>query len=171
MRIDLEKLEESSGRFSGTYEVGQLSLDEPALTFITATDVQGRANRKDGAVELSGELHAKLAGSCARCLKKVELAINVEFTERFVRAVDWRNEEQHELQKEDLDLAVFDGEGIELDDLVKEEILLAVPGQVLCNEDCKGLCPICGIDRNEATCTCESNVVDQRWEKLKDFRF
>ena len=53
-------------------------------------------------------------------------------------------EEQHELQAEDLNLAVFDGEAIELDDLVREEILLAVPGHVLCSEECKGCVPICG---------------------------
>jgi uncharacterized protein len=58
-----------------------------------------------------------------------------------------------------------------LDDLVKEEILLALPGHVLCSESCKGICPLCGADRNLADCGCESKQVDDRWEKLKDLRF
>src|SRR6202022_3877091 len=106
-------------------------------------------------VELRGELHTRLKAACDRCLKPVMLPIHTEFAERFVPAVSWRAEQQHELQEEDLNLAVFDGEAIELDDLVREEILLAVPAHVLCREDCKGLCPVCGIDRNQGGCQCE----------------
>jgi len=171
MRIEVEKLDESAGRFAQSYEGEQISFDEVELTLIAPLEIHGRVRRKNGAVELSGQLHTKLTVPCARCLKRVELPIDLEFAERFVAAVDWRNEEQHELREEDLDLAVFDGEGIELDDLVREEILLAVPGQVLCREDCMGLCPVCRIDRNEVTCECESKVADERWEKLKDLRF
>jgi len=103
-------------------------------------------------------------------LKPVELPIDVRFAERFVPAVAWGDEEQHELQPEDLNLAVFDGEGIELDDLVKEEVLLALPGHVLCRPDCRGLCPVCGIDKNEKNCECDTKLIDSRWEKLKDLR-
>ena len=74
------------------------------------------------------------------------------------------------MREEDLNLAVFDGAAIELDDLVREEILLALPGHVLCREDCKGLCPVCGIDRNLSGCRCESKETDARWQKLKDFQ-
>ena len=75
-------------------------------------------------------------------------------------------EEQHELQAEDLNIAVFDGEGIELDDLVREELLLALPVNVLCREDCKGLCPQCGQDLNLGSCECEPEV-DARLSVLK----
>ena len=101
----------------------------------------------------------------------VEIPIDLKFAERFVASVSWRDEEQHELQEADLNLSVFDGQGIELDDLVKEEILLAVPGHILCREDCKGLCPVCGIDRNRESCDCGTGQIDSRWEKLKDLRF
>jgi uncharacterized protein len=70
-----------------------------------------------------------------------------------------------------LDLAVFDGEGIELDDLVKEEILLAMPGHTLCREECKGLCANCGVDLNQNNCDCATKQIDSRWEKLKDLQF
>ena len=170
MRIDVENLEESAGKFSQIYEAGQLSFEDVDFTLITPPEVRGRVRRKDAGVEVDGRLQAKLSVQCARCLKNVEFPINVEFTERFVPAVDWRHEDQHELHEEDLDLAVFDGQSIELDDVIREEILLAVPSHVLCAEDCKGLCPTCGIDRNEATCACDTKVVDERWEKLKDLK-
>ncbi len=167
MRIELEKLEESRGRFSEVYQ--ELSLDEAELRLIEPVQVEGRARRKQaGEVELNGSLRTRLSAPCARCLKPVELPIEVVFSERFAPAVAWRDQVQHELDQEDLNLAAFDGQGIELDDLVKEEVLLAVPTQVLCRPDCQGLCPVCGVDRNENGCECETKMIDSRWEKLKD---
>jgi uncharacterized protein len=104
-------------------------------------------------------------------LKHVELPLELQFSERFVPAVSWREEEQHELNAEDLNLAAFDGQGIELDDLVREEILLAVPSQVLCREDCRGLCAVCGNDLNAKDCGCQVVNADSRWDKLKDLQF
>jgi len=169
MRIEIEKLEESGGRFAQTYR--ELPFDEAELQLLEPVEVEGRVRRKqDREIELNGRLRTRVSVPCARCLKPVALPIEERFTERFVPAVAWRDEEQHELDQEDLNLAVFDGEGIELDDLVKEEILLAVPHQILCRTDCQGLCPVCGLDRNESTCECETKAVDSRWEKLKDLR-
>lgn len=171
MRIDLEKLEESGGRFVERYETGQLELEESDVQLVSPVEIRGRVRRKGAEAELTGELHLRAAIACARCLKPVELPVDVSFRERFVTAVLWREEEQHELQSEDLNLSVIDGETIDLDELVKEEILLALPDHVLCKEDCQGLCPVCGIDRNTAACECESKPIDSRWEKLKDLRF
>ena len=103
-------------------------------------------------------------------MKPVELVIQSKFAERFVPAVSWGAEAQHELTEEDLNLSVFDGEAIELDDLVREEILLETPGHVLCGENCKGLCPVCGIDRNLGNCQCDTSEVDSRWQKLKELQ-
>ncbi len=170
MRIDIEKLEDAGGRFSQVYPPDELPFEENDLQLIAPVSVQGQSRRKNREVELGGELHTKAAVPCGRCLKPVEIPIDLKFSERFVASVSWRDEEQHELQEADLNVSVFDGEGIELDDLVKEEILLAVPGHVLCRENCQGLCPICGVDRNLKTCECEAKQIDSRWEKLKDLR-
>jgi uncharacterized protein len=56
---------------------------------------------------------------------------------------------------------------IEIDELVAEELLLAVPDQVLCDNNCKGLCPVCGVDRNSIDCECQTAEVDSRWAGLK----
>ncbi len=171
MRLDLEKLEESGGRFAEVYETGALDFAEVDLRLVVPVKIEGRVRRRNTEVQLIGELHARAAVSCGRCLKPVELPVDVNFNERFVNAVSWRDEEQHELEAVDLNLSVFDGDTIELDDLVKEEILLALPGHVLCSEDCQGLCPVCGIDRNTASCNCEAKPIDERWAKLKDLQF
>jgi uncharacterized protein len=170
MRFELDRLEEEGGRLSQVYQVDDLLLDGEDVRLVEPAEVRGRVRRKGKEVELRGRLDAKLEAPCDRCLQPVEIPISAEFTERFVRAVSWAAEEQHELHEDDLNLAVFDGEGIELDDLVREEILLAVPAVVLCREDCKGLCPICGVDRNLNDCQCEGNEVDSRWQKLKELQ-
>jgi uncharacterized protein len=170
MRIELDRLEEQGGKFSRVYEVDELLLDDEEVRLVEPVEIQGRARRVGSEVELRGRLSARLEVPCSRCLNPVEVPISTEFTERFVRAVSWAADEQHELQEEDLNLAVFDGEGIELDDLAREEILLAVPASVLCGQDCQGLCPACGTDRNQGNCQCETNETDSRWQKLKELQ-
>jgi len=170
MRIEVDKLEEHGGKFAHVYQANELALDDTEVRLVEPSEVSGRVRRAGKDVELRGQLQAKLEVVCGRCLKPVELPISAEFTERFVRAVSWAAEEQHELHEEDLNVAVFDGEAIELDDLVREELLLAVPVNVLCSEECKGLCPTCGVDRNLIDCQCGNAEVDLRWQKLKDLR-
>jgi uncharacterized protein len=126
--------------------------------------------RKSGQLEVRGDLHTRVALPCGRCLKEVELPVDVEFAERFAARVEWRHEEQHELSREELDLGIID-EAIDLNDLVKEEILLALPGHVLCSENCKGICPSCGANRNLADCVSQNPEVDARREKLRDLKF
>jgi uncharacterized protein len=167
MRIELERLDQEGGKFARTYEAGELSLDDDEVELVAPADVSGRVRRDGREVELTGQLRAEVVTGCNRCLQPVNLPIGAEFKERFVPAVSWRDEPQHKLQEEDLNLAVFDGEGIELDDLVREEILLAMPAHVLCRDDCQGLCPVCGIDRNRVSCQCETTETDSRWQGLK----
>ena len=170
MRLELENLEQA-GAFAHVYQPDELELDEGELRLIAPADVRGRIRRKGDEVELSGTFQAELETPCARCLKPVAIPVGAEFSERFVPAVSWRSAEQHELAREDLNLSVFDGEAIDLDQLVREEIVLAAPAQVLCREDCQGLCPTCGRDKNAAACGCDTGEIDSRWEELKDLRF
>jgi uncharacterized protein len=170
MRIELDNLEKS-GEFAQTYRPGDLALDDAELRLIGPAEIRGRYRKNGEEVELQGRLSATVEATCARCLKPVVLPLAAKLSERFVAAVSWRDEEQHELREEDLNLAVFSGEAIELDDLVREEILLAMPAQVLCREDCKGLCPTCGADRNLNSCDCETGQSDLRWGALKDLQF
>ena len=105
MRIELEKLDETGGKFSRRYQTDDLKFDEHDLTLIEPVTVNGRIRRKGLEVELHGHLRTKVAVACGRCLKSVELLVEVEFTERFTPAVTWKDEEQHELSETDLDLA------------------------------------------------------------------
>ena len=170
MRLELENLEKDR-QFAHTYQPDDLSLEDADLRLIDAVEVRGRVRRNAAELELIGSLKTTLETVCARCLKPVSIPFSADFDERFVTSVSWGADGQHELASEDLNLAVFDGADIDLDQLVREQLLLAKPAQVLCREGCQGLCPVCGADRNTAACKCEAKQVDARWEKLKDLRF
>jgi uncharacterized protein len=58
-----------------------------------------------------------------------------------------------------------------LSDALREAVLLEIPIKNLCAEDCRGLCPHCGVDRNRETCACEDAPVDQRWSALRNVSF
>jgi len=170
MRIELERLNELEGRFSHRYTAGELVLSDPEARLTGPAQIQGKVERRGNEVEVRGELRAGVEVGCGRCLKPVQIPVSAVFDERFTPAVSWRAEELHELTEEDLNLSVFDGEAIDLDDLVREEILLAIPGHVLCREDCQGLCPGCGIDRNVSSCQCEALERESRWKGLRELR-
>lgn len=170
MRLELESLEKDR-QFAHDYQADEFSLEDADLRLIAPAEVRGRVRQKDREVELIGSLTTTLETVCGRCLKPVVLPFSADFDERFATSVSWGAEEQHELASDDLNLSIFDGTGIDLDQLVREQILLAKPAHVLCREDCQGLCPVCGADRNTAACKCENQQVDSRWEKLRDLRF
>ena len=82
-----------------------------------------------------------------------------------------------ELTEEELSVSVFDGQALDVDEIVKEQILLAVPTRMLCREDCKGICPECGADRNTGECELRSTIRDANcrlpktcWAALKNLK-
>lgn len=170
MRIELDKLKELGGRLAHVYQPGELLSDDTEARLVEPVEVRGTIGRSATQVEVRGRLRTAVDVPCDRCLKSVAVPVDSEFTERFTPEVGWRGELQHELSEEDLNLSVFDGEAINLDEIVREEILLAIPGHVLCREDCQGLCPTCGIDRNVSSCQCEDASADSPWAGLRELQ-
>lgn len=168
MRIELDKLDDKRGAFSHRYQPGELVLDEEHARLTEAPEVQGRATRSSREVRVQGRVSARAEVDCGRCLKSVDVPVEVEFDVRYVPASDYEQVETAELQEEDLSFSVFEEEAIDLDELVREQVLLALPTRALCSEECKGLCPACGADRNRQPCDCETKETDPRWGALKD---
>ena len=167
MRIELAGLENGKGTFAHAYAPGELVLEDERLRLLVPPTISGQARLKGNRVEVSGRLAARVQLECDRCLKPIELPLDSRFKLEYVTAADYQAQQAVELTEEDLDLSVFDGEVIDVDELVTEELLLAIPDQVLCNDNCKGICPVCGKDRNAVECNCETQEVDPRWAGLK----
>jgi uncharacterized protein len=170
MRIELASLENGKGAFDHVYAPGELVLEDQRVRLVAAPAVSGKLRQADRRVHVSGRVQARLEVECDRCLRPVEIPVASRFKLEYVTAADYQAQQVDELTEEDLDLSIFDGEVIDIDELVTEEILLAIPDQVLCNENCKGICPVCGVDRNAVNCECEKATVDPRWAGLKELK-
>ncbi|HEX8890833.1 MAG TPA: DUF177 domain-containing protein [Pyrinomonadaceae bacterium] len=167
MRIELDKLELTGNRIAHVYEPEEIVLDEEHARLTSPPEVEGRVSRSGHEVRLQGKIKTTAEVDCDRCLKSVSIPVETEFDVTYVPADDYTSSDAAELQEEDLSLSVFDGETIDIDELVREQVLLALPNRALCGEDCKGLCPICGADRNVNPCDCQSKEIDPRWAGLE----
>jgi len=109
--------------------------------------------------------------SCSRCLSQFPFPVTAEGTLTLLRLpLTGALKEEMELTLEDLDTSYFEGDTIDLSQLVYEQIVLSFPMKPLCKEDCKGLCPRCGIDLNFYSCDCEKVKMDPRWAPLLKLR-
>jgi uncharacterized protein len=125
----------------------------------------------------SGKFTGNLHVACSRCVGDVKLEIDEKLLVTFMPpsempaddATAAANEDGAEIATEDLDLFPWDGDRIDLEPLFREQFVLAIPYAPLCREDCKGLCPQCGIDLNSGTCTCEKPI-DPRLAALKGLK-
>jgi uncharacterized protein len=86
----------------------------------------------------------------------------------FVDASRETTERESEIAVSDMDQSLVIGGRIDLREVVREQILLALPEQVLCREDCRGLCAKCGGNRNLINCSCDRDEIDPRWAALKN---
>jgi uncharacterized protein len=84
------------------------------------------------------------------------------------RASEETREDDLEVEEADLDEQLVEGDEVDLTEIIREQILLNLPEQVLCKEDCKGLCPQCGANRNLIDCDCGEDEIDPRWAALKN---
>jgi uncharacterized protein len=124
----------------------------------------------------SGTFKGFLTVACSRCVEPVKIVLDEKLRVTFMppgempqEDAEPTGEEGAEVAEEDLDLFPFDGDNIDLEPLFREQFVLAVPYAPLCAEDCKGLCPQCGIDRNTGTCSCEKPI-DPRLAALKGLK-
>ncbi len=108
----------------------------------------------DGIV-VRGTVAATWHAPCSRCLTDVDNEISVHVDEMY---------ERHPLEGETYALV---DDIIDLELLVRDALVLELPAVPLCRDDCKGLCPTCGIDRNAATCECRAAEPDPRWAPLR----
>ncbi|MCX5741575.1 MAG: DUF177 domain-containing protein [Proteobacteria bacterium] len=115
----------------------------------------------------SGTFDGKFRVACSRCVEPMAIEIHEKLRVTFMPASEMpdddadaatEGEDGEEVPADDLDVFPFDGERVDLEPLFREQFVLSLPYAPLCREDCKGLCPQCGIDRNSASCTCEKPI-------------
>jgi uncharacterized protein len=126
-------------------------------------DIQKDGNR----YRVVGTLRTSIELACSRCLEPFRVPLDTRFDLRYLPHAENTGEGEQEVQEDDLATAFYREDQIDLAQLVREQIWLAIPMKPLCQEDCRGLCPVCGINRNVSSCRCESEWVDPRLAVLK----
>ena len=121
-------------------------------------------------IRLAGGLAASLEVTCARCLEPVvqDVACNFDLLYR-PQGAD-AGQEEISVTAAEAEISYYRGEGLLLEDVLREQVLLALPLKTICREDCKGLCPHCGRNLNTEQCSCAEPVEDPRWSALKEIR-
>ena len=170
MRIELENLEGGKGSFAHVYQPDELNPVDERVNLAGPAEVKGKVRLSGNEVFVEGHVDTRVQLECDRCLKPVELPVSADFALEYIPGEDYESSSAAALSEEELSVSVFDGEAIDVDEIVKEQILLAVPARTLCREDCPGICPECGIDRNTGQCSCTVEEVDPRWAALKSLK-
>ena len=152
-----------------------------------------------GEIRVKGEVQVRLQAECDRCLEPAVFPVDSSF-ELYYRPVEegylgvnanrvgvnnaarhgHRPEaavparavrvEEKALDAGEAEMGFYEGDGLELNDVLREFVLLALPMRKLCDENCKGICPVCGQNRNQNECRCQNAAEDNRWAALKELR-
>jgi uncharacterized protein len=130
--------------------------EDPGLEFSRGS-VRGTVSlaRHGHDILVRGHLEGRLALACGRCLEPFSPPLETDFDLLLVPAPQGEASEEEELSAAELDLDFYSGETVDLEAIIREQIILMVPLKPLCRDDCRGLCPICGINLNQETCSCQ----------------
>jgi len=142
--------------------------ESPDFT-LNKVDVNCLITRTSGTVFIKGSFSALIDIDCSRCLERTSLPIGSNFTYTLIPAKA-ETREDLELTPEELEISYYQGDFIDLAPIICEQIILQIPMRALCSEECKGLCPHCGINLNTSSCNCHLNIVDDRMAVLKNFK-
>jgi uncharacterized protein len=168
MIIDLITLESSPYAFTFSFKPEEIELEGDNVELKSAAKVEGVLTKRIMQADVEGEISAEVSIECSRCLQTIEKSLDFPFNVGYVAPENYAQAKEVELRESDLEVALFDGQHVDIKELVREQIILNAPTQVFCSEDCRGLCPKCGINRNLLDCSCEEKEIDPRWAKLKE---
>lgn len=166
MNIKITELDHRKGEplpFRLTLDPIELKNRHQEVRGLTPVETTGEAAKLGSLYYVKGEMAADVNFVCARCLKPFTEHMAIPFAETFA------TEESEVELDEDSEVHLLERDEIELEPLLQEDFLLAMPAFPLCGEDCQGLCPSCGINRNEASCNCNTQRIDPRLAGLADF--
>jgi uncharacterized protein len=154
------------------------SLGGDPLVSIDPVRMRGTITFVDPEYHLDAEIPLSAEFACGRCLEPYRFEETLPVRLRLRKRPepprrpekDRAGEDDVEIDPSDLDVVLYEEPVVPFDDIVREQVLMAIPMKPLCREDCRGLCPECGRDRNVSECSCETRPVDPRLEVLKSLK-
>lgn len=170
MIIDVRKLDNSALDIDLKIDAGRLDLESESARMIGDAGVVGQVSNSDRVTVIEAQVSALISNDCHRCLKEVTNDIEFEFSAAYVAPENYTDDQEMELEVNDLEVSIFEGFELDISDVVREQIVLALPGYFVCSESCKGLCEKCGQNLNVKECNCRETDTDPRWAALKGLK-
>lgn len=172
MYLNVRDMELRPLRISHQFAIGDIDFLDAVLRQTTPLQVEAQAELKQALEEirLKGHFSVELELDCDRCLTPYRWPIAADFDLLYAPESADALPEEAGLKDDEADIAFYQGAGLELEDVLREQVLLALPMQRVCREDCAGLCPACGENWNDRECDCPPVIADPRWTALQDLK-
>jgi uncharacterized protein len=154
LRITLAELELHRVHAAENYAPGALDYHSAEFRQTAPLEIEAGAELVGEEIRIRGRLATALEAGCDRCLLPVAIPVDCAFdlVYRPIRTI--AKEEEIEIPADELEVGFYSGDGIELADVATEQVILSVPMKVVCGPECRGLCPVCGVNRNLVHCGC-----------------
>jgi uncharacterized protein len=168
MLFDLNRLHGPREHVERTFQPAAFDPQDP--DYRVAAPVELSMDVEKAGVDVfrvTGTVSARLELECGRCLEPFDIPVNAEFELRYVPQAENAGQEEREIDEDDLTTAFYREGALDVLDLLREQFQLALPMKPLCREDCRGLCPECGANRNCAECGHQPMWEDPRLTPLK----
>jgi uncharacterized protein len=165
--ITLAELELHSIVVSKTYDAGTLDFLGAEFRQVAPLKVDAVAEVLGSEIRIRGHLGTRLEAACGRCLGAVSIPVERDFDLFYRPLKSIAREEEVEIPADELEVGFYSGGGIELTDVVTEQVILSVPMKVVCRAECLGLCPVCGANRNLQRCQCPPPTRESPFAALK----
>lgn len=170
MIIKVAKIQNSGREFDLRFEPPEIDLESEFAKVSGETLFKGKVSNSDLRTIVGGDIETEIELKCNRCLQNIKDELKFSFKNAYILAEDYTKQEEFELEKEGLEISIFEGGEIDLKRIAGEQIALALPTKILCQTNCKGLCEKCGANLNLINCKCKENEIDPRWSALKNLK-
>jgi uncharacterized protein len=170
MFLSVKEMEVRKVRFDVTFPVGRLDFSAEELVQAGPLQAAGTAElleNSGGDFRVVGRYTVEMASQCDRCLGRARFALDAALDLFYQPAKVIAVDEEVAIDQNEAEIGFYNGDGIELEEILHEQILLSLPMQRVCSEDCRGICPECGVNRNEVSCGCAEKESDPRWTALR----
>ena len=169
--IEIEDLEPEPLHIQHVFPTREINFSHEDAALSAPVSADFVLTHKDRDLHIDGSVKTSIRFKCCRCAKESSRLLAADFELSYVPQPKWTNEDAEiELRYEDMDIAFYDGIILDVDQMILEQIELALPMRLICRDDCKGLCYRCGADLNEGACPCKAEETDSRLSVLLDFK-
>jgi uncharacterized protein len=171
MLLSIKEMEVKEVRFDETFPPGEIDFSGSEVTQVAPLHVQGLAellHNTGGEVRIKGRMTTTMEAVCDRCLGLARFEIDAPFDLFYRPEADLPNEDEIAIDEGEAEIAFYKEPGLMLEEILAEQVLLQLPMQRICSENCEGICPICGANRNETSCECTAVSTDDRWSALRN---